>query len=139
MFICWRCPDRGRDHPAQPAPPSPAQPSPAQPSARLTAAVICIISYSNWSRPATSHRQSSPIVTSIFTMFREIGLPAHSPRRKHIQFRQLALKSPPLGPKWGRWAKKTQVRIRSSSLQSASMGGSDSHPSFFRPPIPLRP
>ena len=23
-----------------------------------------------------------------------------------IQFRQLALKSPPLGPKWGRWAKK---------------------------------
>ena len=23
-----------------------------------------------------------------------------------IQFRRLALKSPPLGPKWGRWAKK---------------------------------
>ena len=23
-----------------------------------------------------------------------------------IQFRQLALKSPPLGPKWGRWARK---------------------------------
>ena len=25
---------------------------------------------------------------------------------KSIQFRRLALKSPPLGPKWGRWAKK---------------------------------
>ena len=24
----------------------------------------------------------------------------------HVQFRQLALKSPPLGPKWGRWVKK---------------------------------
>ena len=32
------------------------------------------------------------------------------------------LEVPPLGPKWGRWAKKTRVRIRSSSLQSAGMG-----------------
>ena len=41
------------------------------------------------------------------------------------------LEVPPLGPKWGRWAKKTRVRIRSYSLQSAGMGESDEHPSFF--------
>ena len=26
--------------------------------------------------------------------------------KNYLQFRRLALKSPPLGPKWGRWAKK---------------------------------
>ena len=48
-----------------------------------------------------------------------------------IQFRQLALKSPPLGPRRGRWVKKTRVRIQSSSLQSAGMGGSDAHQVFL--------
>ena len=47
-----------------------------------------------------------------------------------IQFRRLALKSPPLGPKWDRWA-KTWVRIRSSHTSRLQTGGSDAHPSFF--------
>ena len=37
----------------------------------------------------------------------------------------------PAGLEVGQVGEKTQVRIRSSSLQSAGMGGSDAHPSFF--------
>ena len=29
-----------------------------------------------------------------------------STNKVNVQFRRLALKSPPLGPKWGRWVKK---------------------------------
>ena len=41
------------------------------------------------------------------------------------------LEVPPTRAQVGLVGEKTQVRIRSSSLQSAGMGGSDAHPSFF--------
>ena len=56
---------------------------------------------------------------------------------KQIQFRRLALKSPPLGPKWGMWAKKNLGAH--PILQSAVCwyGRIGCAPEFFRPPTPL--
>ena len=45
-----------------------------------------------------------------------------------VQFRRLALKSPPLGPKWDRWAKNSGAH---TILPYQQTGGSDAHPSFF--------
>ena len=58
---------------------------------------------------------------------------------KYIQFRRLALKSPPLGPKWGRWTKK--LGCAHPILQSAVCwyGRIGCAPEFFRSPIPLGP
>ena len=49
-----------------------------------------------------------------------------------IQFRWLALKSPPLGPKWDRWAKKLPYQQTADWRIGCA-------PKFFRPPTPLGP
>ena len=55
--------------------------------------------------PALSRVLSVMIVCLKMTAFRQPS-PSSSRYQYTVQFRRLALKSPPLGPKWGRWAKK---------------------------------
>ena len=55
----------------------------------------------------------------------------------NLQFRRLALKSPPLGPKWGRWVKK--LRCASNPPVCSLLVWEDCAPKFFRPPTPLGP